>query len=411
MTVSDQAQAIIREAARRVAALPPEALKEIETATLTAPNMAAVVHDPELREAVRRATVSNLAHWVQSNIERPGEAVAPNPSPQLVENVRNLVRRGLDQAALDGYRGGQNAAWQRWMQIVFEITADPVVLQEVLISTAASIAHFVDAAIEVETERISTAREVLLKGSLAERRATVGLLLEGVDIQRKKAEAALQYPLTGTHTALVLWSEAAEPDTAALQAAADQVARHSSADRALPVAVSSGTLWLWLHAAVGEPAATPLDQPAIRMAVGRAATELEGFRRSHLEAVTTQRVLSRLGTARRSATFDQIRLTSLTTVDQARADEFVRDVLGSLATAPPDLRDALHAYLTEQSSVTRAAARLHSHRNTVQRRLERATALLPRDLATTALEVAVALDVDAWNRGAPSPGPASDSAR
>jgi DNA-binding PucR family transcriptional regulator len=123
---------------------------------------------------------------------------------------------------------------------------------------------------------------------------------------------------------------------------------------------------------------------------------VEGFRRSHLDALTTQRMLARLRSPRRVAGFDDVQLSSLISQDVEQADDFVKTTLGDLATASPELRHALLTYIQAQCNTTRAAGRLYTHRNTLLRQLDRAGRLLPRPLEDNTVKVAVALDLLQW---------------
>ena len=72
-------------------------------------------------------------------------------------------------------------------------------------------------------------------------------------------------------------------------------------------------------------------------------------------------------------------MTALAGNDIPRAAEFVRATLGPLADENPRaarLRETLRVYLEEAEHAPRAAARLHTHRNTVLQRVGRATELL-----------------------------------
>jgi DNA-binding PucR family transcriptional regulator len=215
----------------------------------------------------------------------------------------------------------------------------------------------------------------------------------------ERAESRLGYRLNQAHTAAVIWSDEPNPDPGALQAAAEAVMRSLAAHQRLTVIASAGTVWMWTGAPRPPQAQTLAAipaQPGIRVAVGTRRPDLDGFRRSHLEAVASQRMLTRLGSTQRLATFDEIQLVALATTDPDRAEEFVQCTLGDLAGAAPEIPATVRAYLQEQSNVARAASALHAHRNTVLRRLTRAEQLLPRPLAESAVQVAVALDILYW---------------
>jgi DNA-binding PucR family transcriptional regulator len=107
-------------------------------------------------------------------------------------------------------------------------------------------------------------------------------------------------------------------------------------------------------------------------------------------------MLARLSSAQRLASHDEVELVALLTHDPERADRFVKRALGDLEAAPPEITEAVRAFLAAQGNASRAAARLFTHRNTLLRRLTRADRLLPRPLAEHPLDVAAALEVLRW---------------
>jgi DNA-binding PucR family transcriptional regulator len=136
--------------------------------------------------------------------------------------------------------------------------------------------------------------------------------------------------------------------------------------------------------------------PGVRIAVGPTAAGVEGFRRSHLDAVTTQRMMARLDSPQRVASYDDVELVTLVTADPERADRFIKHTLGEFESASADLHQTVLTFITEQCNASRAAARLYTHRNTLLRRLARADELLPRPLETNSVHVAVALEALRW---------------
>ncbi|ADG97259.1 putative transcriptional regulator, PucR family [Segniliparus rotundus DSM 44985] len=393
----------IQELMRRGAtiALTPQAhwIEELHTATLGGQRMRAVADDPVLAEAVRRTNLANWLHWASSNAARPGERVPPNLSPVVLETSRDMVRRGLDQTALDTYRTGQSVAWRRWMDICFGLTSDPRELHELLDLSERSIRTFLDDTIDATSARIAEERDQLVRGSHADRLAAVSLILEGAPIPRARAEEQLGYQLTGPHVAAVVWGSASTP-ASRLETVAEAFTRDSGAARRLTVLASSATLWLWLPVAAA-PACAHVqahiaDVPDVWLGIGRPGRDIDGFRRSHLDAIATQRMLTRLTSPHQVAHYDDIALVALLSSDPARADEFVRDALGGLLAAEPDIRDTVLTYIREQCNTSRAAERLYTHRNTVIRRLARADELLPHPLPRNIVAVAAALEIVRW---------------
>ncbi|MGY1780035.1 PucR family transcriptional regulator [Geodermatophilus sp. SYSU D01036] len=396
-----------RELFRRGAevALDPRAdwIEELHRASLGTERMRPVAEDPVLAAATRRANLANLLHWAAANVQHPGRRVPANTGGEVLDTARDLVRRGLDQSGLDAYRTAQGVAWRRWMEICFELTGDPAELRELLDVSALSITTFIDDTVAALSERMAAERAELTRGAHAERRATVTLLLEGAPIGRARAEAQLGYGLTGPHTAAVVWTGSGSAAPGQLEAAAEAVMRAAGATRRLTVVASAAALWVWLPVGTAPRAAElagPLAaHPDVRVAVGRPGHDVDGFRRSHLDAATAQRMLARLTSPQQVARFEDVQLVSLLTTEPTQLEEFLAGTLGRLATADADTRQAVLTYVRELGNASRTAERLYTHRNTVLRRLARADQLLPRPLAENVLGVAAALEVLRW-RGA-----------
>jgi DNA-binding PucR family transcriptional regulator len=403
-------------------------VEELHAASLGGPRMRPVAEDPVLAAATRRANLANLLHWAAANVQHPGRRVPANTGPEALEAARDMVRRGLDESALDAYRAAQGVAWRRWMQICFELTSDPGELRELLDVSALSIATFIEDTVAATSERMRAERDELTRGAHAERRAAVTLLLEGAPIGRARAEAQLGYGLTGPHTAAIVWSGAGVASEQ-LEAAAEAVVRAGGAAHRLTVVASAAALWVWLPVASAPHAGQLADElaahPDVRVAVGRPGRDVDGFRRSHLDAASTQRMVARLhrdsaaphhseargGTLQRShpewpvpcqvARYEDVQLVALLTAEPTQADDFLADTLGDLLHADTDTRQAVLTYVRELGSTSRTAERLYTHRNTVLRRLARADELLPRPLAENVVGVAAALEVLRW-RGTPT---------
>lgn len=382
----------------------PEWLDELYQAVVSAESAGEMVSDPVLAEGTRRANLSSLLQWAESNVRHPGARVAPNLSDDLLNIMRDLLRRDLDETTLETWRIGQNVVWRRWMEICFELTSDVTVLQEVLAVTSQSISAFIDDTISAVGDALRRERAELTSGTHAERRATVALLLKGAPVARAAAESKLGYALTGPHLAAVVWGA---PGTAGeqLELAAELLVRHTKAQRRLTVPATGSSLWLWLPVS-GTLSAADLDAnlatiPDVRISLGRPRFDINGFRQSHLEAATVQRMMSQLSSLRQAGSYDDVQLVPLLSQDVGRADEFIADTLGALADSDSDLLATLRTYLAEQCNAARVAKRMFSHRNTIVRRLARCDELLPRPLAENPVSVGAALEM-LWWRGGPT---------
>ncbi len=151
-----------------------------------------------------------------------------------------------------------------------------------------------------------------------------------------------------------------------------------------------------------EPSAAleAFDPPeGIRVAIGTSGHGLEGFRRSHDEAVQAAHVASLAGgTVGPVTSYKRVELVSLLASDLPRARAFVVSRLGRLA-GPGEpaarLRDTVLAFLTVGGSSTRAAKQLYIHQNTVGYRIRRAEDLLGRSVSEDPIELTCALTLAA----------------
>ncbi len=395
---------LIRQGATTVLNNPQAWLDELDEAILSAANMEEVAGDPVLAAGLRRVIRSNVLHWAAANVRDPGAPVSANVGPESLSLAHDLLRRGLTPSALRAYRILQSVFWQRWMSLTFRLTSDNGELQELLGVSARSLFSFIDDTNAAITEQMQRDRAELTRGTQAERRETVELILAGASIGKQRAASRLGYNLDQSHTAAIVWSDLPDSDPAALNRATEALAQLARAEHRLSVVATVATRWVWI-AGAAPPELVRLEKGlekaidemrGIRIAIGPTAPGIEGFRRSHFDAIATQRLLARLHSPQRVARFDTVELVSLVTQDATRADQFIKRTLGKFESAGPELHTAVRTFVNEQCNASRAASRLYTHRNTLLRQLTRADELLPRPLAEDCVNVAVALDVVNW---------------
>lgn len=397
---SPRVQQLLRQGAEIALNVPPEWLEEVDQASISSESEHFVIDDPVIMAGARRVIRSSLIHWAEANIKNPGVPVAAHIPPDMLANARELVRRGTTEQMFNSSRVVQHTAWQLWMGIVFELTSDPAELRELLDVSSRSISAFIDANMEGIAAFMKAEREQRMRSSHVDRRELVTLILEGAAVSAQQASQRLGYNLAQPHCAAIIWSEETESELTELEAAAQALARFAGARQALTVMVNAATLWVWCS---GDKAidldalrSASKELTQVRMAIGAAGQGIEGFRRAHLDALTTQRVLARLRSSARVVDFDMVRLVSLMTRDAEAVQQFVRHTLGELASASPILRRTLLTFLATGCNATLAAERLHTHRNTLLRRLARAEELLPRPLEHHRVHVAAALEALSW---------------
>lgn len=366
-----------------------------------APEYIRILDDPVLAEATRRSNRSNQLHWAAANISHPGEPVAANVSVETLAIARDIVRCGLSEAAIgDAYRICQNVAWRLWMQVAFSLTADRAELHELLDVTACSIASFVDSTVAEIHRQLQLERDQLAGETHAERREIVTSILGGAPVAMRRAQERLGYILEQAHTAAVVWADESSTDLSDLDRAAEALSHTVNGSRPLLVLANTATRWMWIPGGDGvdlaRVAATMTQLSRVRIALGATEAGIEGFRRSHLDAISTQRMMTRLGPGRQIATFRDVELTALITADPGEADRFIKNTLGDLEGAGPELKRTVLTFIHEGRNASRTAARLFIHRNTLQYRLARAEELLPRPLKDNSAHVVVALEALAW---------------
>lgn len=382
-----------------VSALEPW-LRELHEATMASDYVRTVADDPVIVEAVRQSLRSNLLHWLAANVAHPGTPVSANLDDESLTAARDLVRHGLDEAAIvDGYRVAHNVTWKSWLQVACELTSDTDELRELLDMSARSLAGFIDATIGAVCAQIRIERNELTRGTHAQRRQTVALIIDGAPISQKHIEDRLGYELGQNHTAAVIWGDESNTNLSDLDRATEMLIR-STEGRALSVLVDARTRWVWLPGAgvadLSDVAAELNQRSGVRMAIGPTAAGIEGFRSSHLDAVTTQRMIARLGSPQRLAKFTDIYLIALVTAKTEEADRFITQTLGDFESADAELQRTVLTFIYEQCNAARTAQLLYTHRNTVLRRIARANELLPHSLEKDGVHIAVALEALHW---------------
>ncbi|MCP2281053.1 PucR family transcriptional regulator [Nocardia amikacinitolerans] len=393
---SDRVAELIRVGAGSMLDKPKTAYEALDTAVFASSNTW-LSTQPRLMEALRAAVRANFAHWATANIKAPGMPVTANLGPENVDLARDVVRHGFDSAIFASFHAAQNAAVQLWTVKAFEVTRDPDELQELLDAVVRSIFAYIDDTHAALNAMVDDERGQFADVDHAARMEAVGLILEGAPIGVRRASQRLRYELDRHHLAAIVWSEGDSRDPGQLERAVTALVQATGATRPLTILTGPTTMWVWISMAtefqVGEIREVLAVEHWTRMAIGTPGSGLAGFRRSHLDALVTQRIMRSFPPETRIATYDEIEVVALATADMDRAIEFVSRTLGPLVTADRDLRETLRIYLREGLSTTQTAKALYAHRNTIINRLDRARALLPHGLEQRTLQIALALEM------------------
>lgn len=395
---SARVRELIRAGARAALDSGRDWVREVDHATLR--SLPPVAADPELATVVRRANWANLTYFATAMLENPGAPVPPYLGAESLRMARELVRRGLDTSALEIYRVAQNLAWHRWTEITFELTSDPQELRELIDLPFRLVSRFVDGTLAgiAAQMRLESEYTGLTDDKSIERRELVQFVLDGAAVSTAQIETQLAYRFQGAHTAAIVWCEESEDASAELDQAVTAFVEAGRGRQSLSVAVGTSTRWVWIGEGGGfdDEEIGKSVSARVQIAIGNTAAGLDGFVRSHRDAVVAQQVVRRLRSPRRVARFAELQLVRLITEDAAAAAEFIEQTLGDFISASPVMQETVLTYINSGCNSTRAAKTLYAHRNTLLHRLDAAQRLLPRPLEQNLVTVAVALETLRW---------------
>jgi DNA-binding PucR family transcriptional regulator len=336
------------------------------------------------------------------------------PPTAALEHARRLAQRGVSANALiRSYRLGQQKLLNIVLDEVRATDLDPRrsldVFQQITTTTFSYIdwiSQQVIAAYQAEHDR-------WLETQNTTRTVRIRELLDAEVVDADAVSTEIGYPLRRVHLAVV----ASYPQThhgdelVRMQRFVRELAEClESKGHPLFIAADRLTGWGWIPlAAETAPGAvecvrrlaTTYQQPP-SLAVGDPLPGVDGFRRSHRQALGAHAVAIAAGPdAQQIVTNDDSGLSAAAllggNVQAARA--WVGEVLGPLASATESderLRETLRVFLQTGSSYKAAAAELHLHFNSVRYRVQRAEQRRGRPITTDRLDVEIALLLCNW---------------
>lgn len=300
----------------------------------------------------------------------------------------SLVHRRIPLAVLlRAYRIGQNHLWLTFAERLRLVAGDDPASVQTMESIASLLFEYVDRVSDKLAAIYQQERDQWVRSASAVRIETVRELLDGAAIDVGVASQRLVYELRGRHLGLIVSAAPSPelvPQPGALERAAVAAAGIVGCKDPLLVPVGTSILWAW--AATGEltdaEAVERLEQHVprggLRLAIGRPAPGVDGFRVTHEEAQHAAELHPDAGVGGPDAptvSYRAMELLSLLTADFERSRRFVQRELGPLA-APDDatarLRETALAFLDHGGSHLAAAQALHLHKNTVYTRVRRA---------------------------------------
>lgn len=357
------------------------------------------VEDEMLSEALRVGAPHSIGAEL---VAMQADAALPDECPEIdAAGARLAAQSDIPLGeALWLYRAGQKAQWDAWYRLIAEREADQAARRALHEAGSAFFFAYADRLSAWFTGEYTAERDRRLLGEERRRADLVRAILEGETVGGE----ALGYSFAGTHVGLVSWGDG-DGLSASLREAAHVVDR-----RLLVAQPTAGIWWSWLGGG-REWEAADLNRLAASLggsadeatghAVGSPQVGLDGFRRTHEQAVEVRRLM-RSGEGGPVGRFDQLELELLCSGDPDRAAEFVESQLRGLLAETPrvrKLRETLCAYLACDGNAACAAARLGVHVQTIANRLRTVEELTERPLSGRRAELEVALRLNPYRSG------------
>jgi sugar diacid utilization regulator len=320
--------------------------------------------------------------------------------------ARRIAQRGVPVSVLlRGYRLG-SSLFVEWVlkELADDPESDPAATAAATVTILRITTAYVDTVSELLVAAYEQEREAWSQHHSIARAARISALLDGTEVDVDATEAALGYRLRQTHLAVQLWFDDAGPGADLMRlerVAAAAAAVHGAQHLLVLTDEASAALWLGMPDESEDlsPVVRALTshQPAPRIAWGRPAFGVTGFRTSHRQAQAARRVAMAAGRGGRAAVgFDEVGTVALLCNDLEATRAWVLDTLGPLASDDENaerLRETVRIFLHLGSSHTAAAEQLTLHKNSVQQRVARAEALRGRPFREDRADVELALRV------------------
>ena len=352
--------------------------------------------------------VATLLHVFEHGLD-PEAAEAPVAA---IAYSRRLAQRGVPIVSLvRAYRIGQ-ARFLHWCLEELTSQAPPdVPLSDATRRMVELSFTYIDRVSEQVIDAYQLERDRWARNRSTVRMARVRSLLTADEVDIDAMELKLGYRLRRHHVGLVAWfreQTAGIDELLSLERMVGGVSERAGSDGTpLFVPVDETSAWVWIPFG-SERAVTQGflvealgDAAGACVCIGELGRGLDGFRRTHQQALRAQAVALAAGPAGPQVTaFADIRPIALMSSDLDATRAWVQEVLGDLAIDDEHharLRETLHVFLSTGGSYAAAAARLSMHKNSVHYRVQKAEEILGRPIRTDErLEIELALLACRW---------------
>ncbi|WP_146051088.1 PucR family transcriptional regulator [Streptomyces noursei] len=323
-----------------------------------------------------------------------------------VEYARRLAQRNIPISALvRAYRIGHLRFLQWCLDELHRRCADESVSARTTRRMLAVSFDYIDRVTEQVIEVYQLERDRWLLGQTAARTGRVREILDGDPAVPDRTDSVLGYRLRQHHVGLVLWLPERCHGGAAL-ARLDRLtgkiaAELNCAGEPLFVARDEALAWAWLPFGTRGEIAWPAladtvegGDPTARVCAGEVESGIDGFRRTHRQALRAQELALAAATGLRVTAYPEFAPIALMCQDIDSTRAWVWNVLGDLATDDEHsarLRETLQIFLATGGSYTATAGHQILHKNTVQYRIRKAEETMGRSVHERPTELGMAL--------------------
>ncbi|MGB3332205.1 MAG: PucR family transcriptional regulator, partial [Mycobacterium sp.] len=270
--------------------------------------------DPSLLGLLHGTVAANVDTYFSAI--RHNIPVAEIAAPAVaLEHARRLAQRGVPVNALvRGYRLGHSIALQLVLEEIRAAQLEPDLSLSVLGQMSTLMFGYIDEMSQQVVAVYQVERERWLESRNAVRALRVREILSGDDLDVDAMTTAIRYPLRRTHVAIVVWYPESGGDRLS---AAEGFTKHLAESLAvhgapLFIPADNATGWAWIPLPSADApdvveqirayAQAASDEPWV--AIGDPMPGVQGFRRSHQQALAAHGLAVASGSARVSAAGD-----------------------------------------------------------------------------------------------------------
>lgn len=366
----------------------------------------------EFAALLRASVASNIFTAIQI-LEGAGEDAPSLHAPAAaIDYARRLAQRDVPATALiQAYRVGQSRFIRHCIQELLEQSPGDHLEGVATLEMVELVSDYLDAVVEQVVSAYADAREAWVRDRSAVLAMRVRDLLRGDPRDLAAVERALDYRMDRDHVGLVVWTdESGKSDVLVrIRRLVSSVVQSAGMSGPLVVPADESCAWAWVPAnsslVRSEALAAAMKmEPLLSLAVGQPSLGMEGFRRTHQQAVSARSVALAAGDQHAALTpFVDVAPIAMLSADLESARAWVHETLGDLAvdsSRNEGLRETARVFLQTGGSYTATAEQLFLHRNTAQYRVRKAEEIRGRPLRDGRLDVELALLACQWIRGA-----------